>query len=151
MAREVARARCALGPDCEVLQADIRSAPFGSADAVVILDVLHYLPAQSQPEVLQRVRAALPPGGLLLLRVGDAGGGVRLRFTQWVDKLMLLARGQRALTLHCRSIEHWRELLHQCGLRDTLRQCAADRARDLTGSAAQVPGAPGAHSAGSAP
>jgi len=115
VAREVARARCALGPDCEVLEADIRSAPFGSADAVVILDVLHYLPAQSQPEVLQRVRAALPPGGLLLLRVGDAGGGVRLRFTQWVDKLMLLARGQRALTLHCRSIEHWRELLHQCG------------------------------------
>jgi len=115
VAREVARARCALGPGCEVLEADIRSAPFGSADAVVILDVLHYLPAQSQREVLQRVRAALPPGGLLLLRVGDAGGGVRLRFTLWVDKLMLLARGQRALTLHCRSIEQWRELLHQCG------------------------------------
>src|SRR5256885_12937553 len=40
MADEVARARLALGPDCDVLQADIRSAPYGSADAVVMLDVL---------------------------------------------------------------------------------------------------------------
>jgi len=76
-AREVERARRALGPGCEVVQADIRSAVFGSADAVVILDVLHYLPAPSQREVLQRVRAALPRGGLLLLRVGDADAGLQ--------------------------------------------------------------------------
>src|SRR5256885_16535272 len=85
MADEVARARLALGPDCDVLQADIRSAPFGSADAGVMLDVLHYLPAQSQREGLQRVRAALPPGGLLLLRWGDAGGGVRCCVPPWVS------------------------------------------------------------------
>ena len=114
MADEVARARLALGPDCDVLQADIRSAPFGSADAVVMLDVLHYLPAQSQREVLQRVRAALPPGGLLLLRVGDASGGMRFRFTRWVDSLIMRARGRGAAALHCRSIEQWRELLYEC-------------------------------------
>jgi SAM-dependent methyltransferase len=115
MAREVARARCALGPACEVVQADIRSAAFGSADAVVILDVLHYLPAQSQREVLQRVRAALPPGGLLLLRVSDAGGGLHFRLTQWVDQLIMLARGHGRLALHYRGIERWRELLRECG------------------------------------
>jgi SAM-dependent methyltransferase len=115
MAREVARARCALGPGCEVVQADIRSAVFGSADAVVILDVLHYIPAPSQPEVLQRVRAALPPGGLLLLRVGDADGGLRFRFTQWVDQVVMRTRGHRPLGLHCRSIGQWRELLCECG------------------------------------
>src|SRR5207237_810641 len=93
MADEVARARLALGPDCDVLQADIRSAPFGSADAVVMLDVLHYLPAQSQREVLQRVRAALPPGGLLLLRVGDEGGGRHFWFPRWVDMLCTRLRG----------------------------------------------------------
>ena len=115
VAREVARARCALGPDCEVLEADIRSAPFGSADAVVILDVLHYLPAQSQREVLQRVRAALPPGGLLLLRVGDAGGGLRFRYGQWSDKLVMLLRGHAFVAQHCRSVAQWRELLLECG------------------------------------
>jgi len=43
MAREVARARCALGSASQVSQADIRNAAFGTVDAVVILDVLHYL------------------------------------------------------------------------------------------------------------
>ena len=81
MAREVAWARRALGPACEVLQ---------------------------------RVRAALPPGGLLLLRVGDADGGLRFRFTRWVDRLIMLARGRGAVALHCRSIEQWRELLREC-------------------------------------
>jgi len=114
-AREVDRARRALGPGCEVVQADIRSAVFGSADAVVILDVLHYLPAPSQREVLQRVRAALPPGGLLLLRVGDADAGLRFHLTQWVDKAVMLAHGHGRVDLHCRSIAQWRELLRECG------------------------------------
>jgi SAM-dependent methyltransferase len=114
-AREVDRARRALGPGCEVVQADIRSAVFGSADAVVLLDVLHYIPASSQREVLQRVRAALPRGGLLLLRVGDAGAGLRFRFTRWVDQAVMLTRGQGLVALHCRSIEQWRQLLRDCG------------------------------------
>jgi SAM-dependent methyltransferase len=113
--REVERARGALGPGCDVVQADIRTAVFGSADAVVILDVLHYVPAPAQREVLQRVRAALPVGGLLLLRVGDADGGLRFHFTQWVDKAVLLARGRGRVALHCRSIEEWRGLLRECG------------------------------------
>ena len=114
-AREVERARRALGPGCEVVHADIRRAVFGSADAVVILDVLHYIPAPSQREVLQRVRAALPRGGLLLLRVGDADGGLRFHLTQWVDKAVMLTHGHRPLDLHCRSIEQWRQLLCDCG------------------------------------
>jgi SAM-dependent methyltransferase len=114
-AREVDRARRALGPGYEVVQADIRSAVFGSADAVVILDVLHYLPAPSQREVLQRVRAALPRGGLLLLRVGDADAGLRFHFAQWVDKAVMLAHGHGRVDLHCRSIAQWRALLGECG------------------------------------
>jgi SAM-dependent methyltransferase len=115
MTREVDRARRALGPAFEVVQADIRSAVFGSADAVVILDVLHYVPAPAQRDILQRVRAALPVGGLLLLRVSDASAGLRFRFTQWVDQAILLMRGQGRVDLHCRTIGQWRELLRECG------------------------------------
>src|SRR5450631_571411 len=85
MARDVERARRALGSASEVSQADIRSAAFGVVDAVVILDVLHYMAPQAQLQVLQRVRAALPTRGLLLLRVGDAAGGLRFRYGQWSD------------------------------------------------------------------
>jgi SAM-dependent methyltransferase len=115
MPRDVARAYFALGADCEVTQADIRSAAFGAADAVVILDVLHYIAAHSQREVLQRVHAALPPGGLLLLRVGDAAGGLRFRITACSDMLPMLFRGHGFVATHCRSVAQWRELLGECG------------------------------------
>jgi hypothetical protein len=115
MARDVERARCALGSASDVSQADIRDASFGAADAVVILDVLHYLGPQAQLEVLRRVRAALPPWGLLLLRVGDAGGGLRFRYGQWSDKLVMLLRGHSLVAQHCRSVAQWRVLLSECG------------------------------------
>jgi SAM-dependent methyltransferase len=115
MARDVERARRALGAGSGVEQGDIRSAEFGAADAVVILDVLHYMELDAQRQVLERVRAALPNGGLLLLRVCDAGGGLRFNYTQWVDKAVMLARGHSLLTTHSRSIAQWREVLQQCG------------------------------------
>src|SRR5260221_2833930 len=115
MARDVERARSALGASSEVSQADIRDTAFGTVDAVVILDVLHYMTPQAQLEVLQRVRAALPPRGLLLLRVGDAGGGLRFRYGQWSDKLVMLLRGHSIVAQHCRSVAQWRALLRECG------------------------------------
>jgi SAM-dependent methyltransferase len=110
-AREVSRARCALGEACNVTQADIRCAAFGSADAVVMVDVLHYLRVDAQRDVLRRVRAALPSGGLLLLRVADAAAGLRFRITSCVDKFSMLTRGHGLVTTYCRSVEEWRTLL----------------------------------------
>jgi cyclopropane fatty-acyl-phospholipid synthase-like methyltransferase len=114
MERDVQRARAALGAHCEILQGDIRKTEFGASDAVVILDVLHYLTRDEQREVLKRVRASLPKGGLLLLRIGDASGGLRFRYTQCVDKAVLLCRGHSSVATHCRSTAQWRELLAEC-------------------------------------
>ena len=116
---EVMRAQRALGALCGVTQGDIRTAALGSADAVVVLDVLHYLPAAAQLQMLHRIRAALPPGGRLLLRVGDAAAGLRFRVTQWTDKLILLGRGHGMLTTHCRTLGEWRELLTASGFDST--------------------------------
>jgi cyclopropane fatty-acyl-phospholipid synthase-like methyltransferase len=113
--RDVERARIALGPQCGVSQGDIRDAEFGSADAVVMLDVLQYLSQEEQLQVLKRARAALPARGLLLLRIGDANGGLRFRYGQWVDKAVLLVRGQGSVVMHCRSASQWRQLLRECG------------------------------------
>jgi SAM-dependent methyltransferase len=114
-ARDVERARRALGADSEFLQGDICTAPLGSADAAVILDVLHYIPPAMQRQVLQRVRGALPDDGLLLLRVGDAGAGPRFRYSQLIDRLALLARGHGWAALYCRTLTEWRSLLDECG------------------------------------
>jgi cyclopropane fatty-acyl-phospholipid synthase-like methyltransferase len=115
MARDVERARIALGPLCEISQGDIRSAELGTADAVVILDVLHYMTHEEQLQVLKRVRAALPAAGLLLLRVGDADGGLPFRYSQWVDRTVMLLRGHSLAKTHCRSLAQWHGLLQDCG------------------------------------
>jgi len=115
MVRDVERARAALGPSCEISQGDIRSTDFGTTDAVVILDVLHYMTREEQLQVLKRVRAALPARGLLLLRIGDADGGLRFRYSQWVDKLVMLFRGHSSVNTHCRSATQWREIVRECG------------------------------------
>jgi SAM-dependent methyltransferase len=117
--RDIERARQALGGDFVV--ADIRTADYGSADAVVILDVLHYLPPAAQLAVLRRVRAALPANGLLLTRVGDADGGLPFRFSRWFDRLVMAARGRGFGPLYCRPLCEWLAVLTDCGFRtDTL-------------------------------
>lgn len=111
----VARARRALGAVAEIIQGDIRVAEFGEADAVVLLDVLHYIDQGAQRALLERVRATLPPGGVLLLRVGDADGGLRFRIGQWWDGAVMLARGRGLSRQYCRSVAGWRALLVACG------------------------------------
>lgn len=115
MHSDVERARRALGNACGVSQGDIRVAAFGNVDAVVILDVLHYMDGVAQQEVLNKVRASLPRGGLLLLRIGDAAGGWRFRYSQWVDKVIMLLRGHAWVNTYCRSVAGWLALLHECG------------------------------------
>lgn len=119
--REVERARRAFaldpGAEVRIVHGDIRAADYASADAVVILDVLHYLDQLAQEHVLRRVRSTLGPRGLLLLRVGDAAGGVRFTFSKAVDQTVALARRRRWIRLECRPLRAWERLLSSCGFR----------------------------------
>ena len=117
MSRDVARAREALAEMGSVEVGDIRTVDFGMADAVVILDVLHYMGTASQEAVLGRVRTALSPSGVLLLRIGDAGGGLPFRISNWVDQAVSFVRGHGLLRLHCRSLRDWIALLERLGFR----------------------------------
>jgi SAM-dependent methyltransferase len=113
-AREVARARDALGDGAEFVCGDMRNVAFPSADTIVILDVLHYVEQREQDEVLVRARAALGDGGTLLLRVGDAASRRRFAASQWVDRLVFLFRGSRARPQSGRAIPEW--TAHLAGL-----------------------------------
>lgn len=122
MQRDVARAQAALKPAVDAAQAsfvaaDMCSEPFGQADAVVILDVLHYVPIAAQDDVLRRVRDALSPGGVLLLRVGDAGGGLPFRIGNGVDLVVATLRGRRVGRLHCRPLAAWKSAVAALGFR----------------------------------
>ena len=115
LARDVARGRAALGDGAELVCADMRTATFAAADTVVLLDVLHYLSIAEQDAVLMRVRAALPVGGRLVLRVGDAAASARFAASSWVDRLVTLARGQGFSRHAGRTLASWLERLRELG------------------------------------
>jgi len=118
MPRDVERARQAhaqLGSRAEFVQGDMCRTDFGQADVVVILDVLHYVSYAAQDDVLRRVRAALPAGGTLLLRVGDAAAGLPFHLSNWVDAVVTFVRGHRLSSLYCRPLKAWQNLLTDLG------------------------------------
>lgn len=118
MPRDVERAQQALahlGERARFTLGDMCTTAFTPADAVVILDVLHYVSHPAQDDVLRRVHEALTPGGILLLRVGDAAAGLPFRISNWVDALVFFARGHGFSRLHCRPLRDWQALLQRLG------------------------------------
>ncbi|MGH8687857.1 MAG: class I SAM-dependent methyltransferase [Burkholderiales bacterium] len=113
--RDVARARNALGAACDVRRGDIRHMPFGEADVVILLDVLHYLAPAEQDDVLVRSRSALASGGCLLVRVADADAGLRFRISTALDSVAAMLRGFGVRGLHCRSVAKWCAALEGLG------------------------------------
>lgn len=121
MPRDLQRARQALGDGPRFVEGDIADLPLPRADAVVILDVLHYLPFEAQRRVLERVRTAIEPAGVLLLRVGDAEGGLRFAASRWVDRIVTRVRGHRLQDLYCRPLTEWCRVLQQMGFDPSTR------------------------------
>jgi SAM-dependent methyltransferase len=115
VARYAERAHRALACRAEFVTGDVRRVEFGSADGIVILDVMHYLEYADQRGILERAHKALSGGGILLLRVGDAAGGMRFILGKWLDQMVLLVSGRGLKTLHCRSLAAWRDVLSSTG------------------------------------
>lgn len=115
MPRDVERARAALGNAAQFVCGDMRSVPYPACDAVVILDVLHYVTHAEQDAVLARVHAALAPGGRLLLRVGDAAQPRGFAISQWVDRVVTRIRGHRVPPTFGRPLAAWIAQLQALG------------------------------------
>lgn len=115
MPKDVGRARAALNDRAQFELGDIRTANLGQADVAVILDVLHYIDYASQEDVLRRVHAALPAGGIFITRIGDAAGGLPFHFSNWVDRTMFFLRGHRSLKVYCRTLGEWLDVMRRNG------------------------------------
>jgi SAM-dependent methyltransferase len=114
-AREVERARRALGPLAQIECDDLSVAALRSADAIIMLDVLHYLEPLAQRALIERAHDALSLGGVLILRIGNSAGGARFIWSRWVDAISWRLRGRGRAVLHFRTLAGWTELLGAAG------------------------------------
>jgi SAM-dependent methyltransferase len=111
---EIRRARQALGGTAEFVAGDVTLEDLSGATFIVLLDVLHYLDYASQRNLLCGIRAALPAGGRLLLRVGDSDGSLRAWLSGWVDRNVARLRGGEGV-LSRRPLKEWLALLEEVG------------------------------------
>ena len=115
--RDIERARAALPANCELVEDDLRTARLTAADAALLIDALHYIEPQAQADLLRRVREALAPGGVLIMRVADASPGLRFRITEAVDLAATRLRGWRVKRLHSVPLAQRRRELEGLGFR----------------------------------
>jgi SAM-dependent methyltransferase len=108
-------ARFALAGSASVQIGDLRHAVLPDADAVFILDVLHYLEPEAQRRVLDHAAHALRAGGTLFMRVADTAAGLRFGFTRVADRFSAMMRGQRAPQQQHRSLADWTAMLQSFG------------------------------------
>lgn len=118
-------AQRALEGEARIEAADLRDvAELPQARVILLLDVLHYMPAAAQEDLLARIATALEPGGLLLIRDADAAGGWRFTATRIQERVCALARRHWRQRFHYRSQAEWLALLEKNGLAATAEPMA---------------------------
>jgi uncharacterized protein (DUF2062 family)/2-polyprenyl-3-methyl-5-hydroxy-6-metoxy-1,4-benzoquinol methylase len=123
-AKKVADAARAASPSGEAMEplaatftsGDVRAADPGSADTVLLIDVLHYLSVAEQDEVLRRAASAVRPGGRLLVREADTERGWRSRLTLLEERLFTALRFNRGERVRFRSAKSLEAVMEAEGL-----------------------------------
>jgi SAM-dependent methyltransferase len=110
------QARAALGQPNRIVAGDIVKMDLPEADSYLLLDVLHYLPAESQESLLARVAARLPPGGVLLVRDADRSRRAGFLAVVVAERICAWARGHWKSRHHYRASAEWTLLMEKAGL-----------------------------------
>jgi SAM-dependent methyltransferase len=104
-------------PDVEIVESDLQTFPLPACDVITLVDVLHYYEAHRQEEILRRCRAALGPGGRLLIREGDGARLGGARFTRIVERWVTRMGWNRGPMVRFRPISELRAALVEIGFR----------------------------------
>jgi 2-polyprenyl-3-methyl-5-hydroxy-6-metoxy-1,4-benzoquinol methylase/uncharacterized protein (DUF2062 family) len=114
--RKVETARLAAGKDAHYTTEDVQAAPIPEADTILIVDVLHYLPAASQDKLLGRAAASLRPGGTLIVRDVDARRTLSSLFAQLCERVSIYLKVNRGDQLTFSSRQRHSDALRSHGL-----------------------------------
>ncbi len=72
-------------PQISFVAADATYFAYEDADAIVMMDILHYMPAELQISLIKKCIAALKPSGILLIRDGDSSQQKKHQLTQLTE------------------------------------------------------------------
>jgi SAM-dependent methyltransferase len=128
-ARKVAEAqRAALGEtegmtrlNAVFVQGDVRTTGFGSADTILLIDLLHYFAVEEQNAILDRAVAAVRPGGRLLVREADRQRGWRSFLTLVEEQVFTLVRFNRGERVCFRAVAEITARMESRGLQCVTR------------------------------
>jgi SAM-dependent methyltransferase len=102
-------------PRVEIVEGDLRAFAVPACDVITLVDVLHYYDALGQEAILERCRAALGPGGRLLIREGDGARQGGARFTRRVEGWITRMGWNRGPAVRFRPISELRTTLVRLG------------------------------------
>jgi SAM-dependent methyltransferase len=104
-------------PGVEIVEGDLQTFALPACDVITLVDVLHYYGTDRQEEILERCRAALGPGGRLLIREGDGVRPGGARFTRIVERWATRMGWNRGPAVRFRPISELRTALVGLGFR----------------------------------
>ncbi len=110
-------AREALGDAATIVAGDARALAVGTADIVLLFDVLHLMRAADQETLLASLATSLAPGGRLLVREADASAGWRFHAVRFGNRLTAWTQRRWRPTFHFRTADEWVRVLTAAGLR----------------------------------
>jgi len=114
--RKVGAAQLAAAGCAEFTTADLRTPPRRSADTILLFDVLQYLSADEQRELLKAVVGCLRPTGRLFIRTADRGSGWQAKFSQFLERCGKALGINQSYVLTFRSSEELKADLVSLGL-----------------------------------
>ncbi len=116
---KVAAGNAAAGGDLavEIVQGDARTAEYGSADTVLLIDLIHYFAIEEQDAILRRAAAAVRVGGRLLVREADTERGLRSAITLLEEKVFTAVQWNRGERVRLRAAREIVARLEEAGLR----------------------------------
>ena len=116
--------RAALGELADLHVGDVRDCELPSARVIAVLDVLHYMVPPEQDAVLARLARALEPGGVLLIRDGEALAGWRSTVTSVSERLAVGLGRHKGDGVWFRGREELLGVLHDLGLECEAETCS---------------------------
>lgn len=113
--RVVRRARTALDGAATINERDFSQSPIPACDAIVLIDALQLLSRATQDHLLAAAAAALPRGGVFIIREADADAGWRFRAARFRNRFAAIMRGELSRRVCFDGGSGWSARLTQAG------------------------------------